>query len=119
MKRFFHWMVLYDLPEVCEAMQCVVAECLHVSNMNLFVSNYGKAMFLSEFEAQQQHETSMVIKYLKELWLERIIQSVRLCLRDIGKGWFDLEQKDHDVYNIKLKRFMDLIVQKMQVCLDT
>ncbi|RLU27110.1 hypothetical protein DMN91_000909 [Ooceraea biroi] len=118
MKRFFHWMILYVLPEVREAMQCVVVECLYVSNMNLFVSNYGKSMFLSEFESQQLQETSTVIKYLKELWLERITQLVRLCLRDIGKGWFDLEQKDHTMYNMtKLKRFMDLIIHKMQIAL--
>jgi len=73
-------------------------------------------MYLSEFESQQQKETSIVINYLKETWLERITQSVKLCLRDVGKGWFDLGQKNHDVYNVmKLKRFMDLIVYRMQV----
>lgn len=109
-------MVLYVLPEVYEAMECVVVECIHVSNMNLFVQNYGKSMQLSEFESQQQQETGTVIKYLKEMWLEKITQSVRLCLRDIGQGWFDLEQKNHDVYDVmKLKRFMDLIVYRMQV----
>lgn len=115
-KNFVHWMILYVLPEVYEAMGCVVVECINISNMNLFVSNYGKSMHLSEFESQQQTETSTVIKYLKETWLEKITQSVKLCLRDIGKEWFDLEQKNHDVYNVmKLKRFMDLIVYRMQV----
>lgn len=73
-------------------------------------------MYLLEFESQQQQETGTVIKYLKEMWLERIIQSVRLCLRDIGKEWFDLEQKNHDEYNMmKLKRFITLIAYRMQV----
>lgn len=115
-KKFLHWMILYVLPEVYEAMGCVTVECINVSNMNLFVSNYGKSMHLLEFESQQQQETATTIKYLKETWLERITQSVKLCLRDIGKGWFDLGQKNHDIYDVmKLKRFMDLIVQRMQV----
>lgn len=80
----------YILPEVYQAMECVVVECINISNMNLFVSNYGKSMHLSEFESQQQQEIGTVIKYLKEMWLERITQSVRLYLRDVGKGWFDI-----------------------------
>jgi len=104
------------VPEVHEAMQCVVNECFHVSNMNLFIPTYGKSIHLSEFKSQQHQETSTVIKYMKETWVEKITQSVRLCLRDVGKGWFDLEQRRHDVYDVmKLKRFMDLIAYRMQV----
>ncbi|XP_011707083.1 PREDICTED: dynein heavy chain 1, axonemal-like, partial [Wasmannia auropunctata] len=114
-KNFVHWTILYVLPEVYEAMGCVAIECVNILNVNLFVSNYGKSMDLSEFESQQQQETDTVIKYLKEMWLERITQSVRLCLRDIGKGWFDLGQKNYDVYDVmKLKRFMTLIIYRMQ-----
>jgi len=95
-------MVLYVFPEVYEAMQCIVVECIHVSNMNLFVSNYGKSMPLLEFESQQHQETGTMIKYLKATWLERITQSVRLCLTDMEKeGWFDLEQKNYDAAKLK------------------
>lgn len=84
--------------------------------MNLFIPIYGKSIHLLEYKSQQHQETGSVIKYLKETWVEKITQSVRLCLRDIGKGWFDLEQRRHDIYDVmKLKRFMDLIVYRMQV----
>ena len=118
-KNFFCWTVLYVLPEIYEAMSCVNVECSNILNMNLFVSNYGKSMYLLEFESQQQQEAGIVIKYLKEMWLERITQWVRLCLRDIsGKKWFDLEQKNHDEYNmINMNRFMSLITYRMQVYL--
>lgn len=100
-------------------MQCVVAECIHVSSMNLFASNYGKSMSLLEFESQQNLETGMVIKYLKESWLERIAQSVRMCLRDLENGWLDPELKNHEIYDVmKLKRFMDVAVLRMQVKSD-
>ncbi|XP_012056092.1 PREDICTED: dynein heavy chain 1, axonemal-like [Atta cephalotes] len=115
-KNFFCWTVLYVLPEIYEAMSCVNVECSNILNMNLFVSNYGKSMYLLEFESQQQQEAGIVIKYLKEMWLERITQSVRLRLRDIsGKKWFDLEQKNHDEYNmINMNRFISLITYRMQ-----
>lgn len=104
------------MPEVYEAVRCVVYECDYVSDMNLFVSNYGKSMSLTEFESQQNQTTTMAMKYLKEPWLEKITQSVRIYLRDVGKGWFNLDQKSAEIYNVmKLKRLMDLIVYHMQV----
>ena len=75
-------------------------------------------MYLLEFESQQRRETGIVIKYLKEIWLERIVQSVKLCLRGIGEEWFDSEQKNYDENNImKLKRLISLITYRMQVYL--
>lgn len=80
--------------EVCEAMKCVAVECVYVSNMDLFISNYGKSTYLSEFESQQYQETGIAIKYLRDTWLKKVTQSVRLCLRDVGNE-FDFEQKDY------------------------
>lgn len=114
--KFSHWITLYVLPEVYEAMVCIVAECIHVSDMNLFTFSHGRQMKLEEFEESQIQSTLAIIKYLKEPWLDKITQSVRMCLRDIGKGWFNLRQKVHDVYDeMKLKRFMYLTTLRMQV----
>ncbi|XP_043666184.1 dynein axonemal heavy chain 1-like [Vespula pensylvanica] len=114
-KDYFHWYTLYVLPEVYEAMRCVVYECAYVSGMNLFVSNYGKSISLNEFETEQNQTTTIAMKYLKEPWLEKITQSVRIYLRDVGKGWFNLDQKFAEIYKVmKLKRLMDLIVFHMQ-----
>lgn len=113
---YFHWLVLYVRPEIYEAMSCIVIKSLKVGATNLFISNYGKSMTLEEFEQQQTQTMTTVIKYLKEPWLEKITQSVRMCLRDIGKGWFNLDQKYHDVYDVmKLNRFMTLTMLRMQV----
>ena len=73
-------------------------------------------MTLNEFRAHQIQAMNTLIKYLKDPWLKKIIQSVRLCLRDVGKGWFNIEQKIHEVYDVmKLKRFMALATFLMQV----
>ncbi|XP_025602682.2 dynein axonemal heavy chain 1-like [Athalia rosae] len=114
-KKFFHWVVLWVRPEIHEAMSCIVTACLKIGTTNLFISNYGKSMTLDEFEQLQTQTTVTVVKYLKEPWLEKITQSVRMCLRDIGKGWFNLDQKYHDVYEVmKLNRFMTLAMLRMQ-----
>ncbi|XP_024940673.1 dynein heavy chain 1, axonemal [Cephus cinctus] len=114
-KSLFHWITLYVYREVHEAMCCIVAECINVSDMTLFSLNYGKSWTLDDFEAQQTQTTVTTFKYLRERWLEKMTQSIRMCLRDIGKGWFNLEQKDHHVYDVmKLKRFMNLTMLRMQ-----
>ncbi|XP_060831781.1 dynein axonemal heavy chain 1-like [Bombus pascuorum] len=113
-----HWITLYVHEEVYQAMACVMAECVYVSSMNLFAISYGKQIRLLEFEDLQTQAILTVIKYLKEPWLEKITQSVRMCLRDLGKGWFNLEQKNHGVYDVmKLKRFMNLTTLRMQYAL--
>ncbi|XP_076380684.1 dynein axonemal heavy chain 1 [Megalopta genalis] len=114
-QRFSHWYTLYVMREVYEAMSCIVIECIHVSSMNLFASSIGKTVKLWEFEDMQTLATSTVIKYLKEPWLEKITQCVRMRLREVGKGWFNLDQKVHDVYDVmKLHRFMNLATLRMQ-----
>lgn len=117
MRKFTHWITLYVLWEVYKAMECVTVECKHVSDMCLFASSFGKCLKLSEFEDVQSLAILTVVKYMKEPWLQKIIQSVRLCLRDVGKGWFNLQQKVHAVYDVmKLNRFMNLVTLRMQVC---
>nr|XP_012140860.1 PREDICTED: dynein heavy chain 1, axonemal [Megachile rotundata] len=114
-QKFVHWFTLYVQEEVYHAMRCIVAECIQLSSMNLFAISYGKLITLSEFEELQTLATTTVVKYLKEPWLEKIAQSVRMCLRDVGKGWFDLKQRIPGVYDVmKLKRFMDLTTLRMQ-----
>ncbi|CAL7945370.1 unnamed protein product [Xylocopa violacea] len=117
-RKHSHWISLYVHEQVYEAMVCIVAECMTVSSMNLFGTSHGKQITLMEFEDLQSQATTTVIKYLKEPWLEKVTQSVRMCLRDLGKGWFNLQQKVHGVYDVmKLKRFMNLTTLRMQYAL--
>lgn len=115
-RDYSHWYTLYVQTEVYEAMTCVVAECAQAASMCLFASHYGKEMKLYDFEDLQTQATVAVIKYLKEPWLIKITQSVRMCLRDLGKGWFNLKQDNHRIYDVmKLNRFMNLTTLRMQV----
>lgn len=118
MKRNVHRNILYVVPEVYDAMSRVVESCETIINMSLFGTNHGKSLKLNEFEEQQLQTSATVIKYLNQQWIERIVQSVRMYLRDIGKGCFDLNQKTSHIYDvIKLKRFMELKISIMQVCI--
>ncbi|XP_063979949.1 dynein axonemal heavy chain 1-like [Diachasmimorpha longicaudata] len=120
-KRLIHWSTLYVLPEVYDAARRVNEICQKLTcTVCLFSLDRGKLFHLREFEVQQAHNTLAVIKYLREEWVDRIIQSARMYLRDIGKGAFDLRQKNPYVYDvIKLRRFINMMVFFMQDALKT
>ena len=108
-------------------------ECNKIVAMSLFYSNMTKMLRLDEFEQMQtqscvQVETKKKISfflflqrlqvqtYCTENWLSTLKQSVRFSLREIGKGWFNMQEKNWEVYlNSKLKKFMELIKFMMQV----
>lgn len=57
-----------------------------------------------------------MIKQLKGVWLETLVFNIRMCIGDLGKGWFDINEKVYETYRIsKLYRFMELVKYRMQV----
>ncbi|CAH1982455.1 unnamed protein product [Acanthoscelides obtectus] len=115
-QKYYGWYNIYVIPETYLAMSYVVGECLKMSQVSLFTANYGtKYVTLEEFEALQIQTTSIVMKQMKGSWLETLVFNIRMCLGDLGKGWFDMNEKNFETYEIsKLKRFMDLVKFRMQ-----
>lgn len=57
-----------------------------------------------------------LIKHLKTVWLDTIAFNIRMCLGDLGKGWFNIGERKHEIYDsAKLMRFMELVKYHMQV----
>ncbi|XP_058804505.1 dynein axonemal heavy chain 1-like [Phymastichus coffea] len=119
-RQFSEWNSLYVHSEVHEAMMSIALECEKASKSTLFSLRLTKSVSLEEFESQQLHASHSLVNYLRDGWLENICQAIRISLRDIGKGWFDLRQCHHDIYDaMKLNRFMQLVRQRMQSALRT
>ncbi|KAK9870899.1 hypothetical protein WA026_009856 [Henosepilachna vigintioctopunctata] len=118
-REYFNWMNIYVIPETYKAMEYVVSECMKVATMSLFSSNFGaKYVSLEEFESIQSLVTSNLIKHLRGPWIDSIVFNIRACLRDVGKGWFDMQEKKFEVYEIaKMTRFMELVKHRMQYTL--
>ena len=54
--------------------------------------------------------------FLKDSWLTTLRASVRSSLRDIGKGWFNLEETNWEVYRMsKISKLMESVRFMMQV----
>ncbi|CAH0663656.1 unnamed protein product [Spodoptera exigua] len=89
-----------------------------VESMLFFTNNYGRNASLAEFDAAQQHCTSMMLKYLNISWLNQTAHAIRMSFRDVGKGWFNIYEKKWEFYGVsKLSRFMQLVRFRMQYAL--
>lgn len=59
-----------------------------------------------------------LINYLRKDWLDLITTNVRMCLQDIGKGWFNIREKNWAIFELsKLSRYMELVKFRMQTAL--
>ncbi|CAG9564862.1 unnamed protein product [Danaus chrysippus] len=75
--KFNQWKSLYVLTESVSCIHLVVEECLKVEGMLFFTSNYGRNVSLAEFDAAQQHCTSMYpLRYCLE---QSMAMFVALC----------------------------------------
>ncbi|XP_063366022.1 dynein axonemal heavy chain 1-like [Cydia amplana] len=116
--KYNQWYSLFVLTEGVSCIHLVVDECLKVESMLFFTSNYGRNVSLAEFDAAQQHCTSMMLKYLNITWLNNTAHAIRMSFRDVGKGWFNIYEKKWEYYGVsKLNRFMQLVRFRMQYAL--
>lgn len=59
-----------------------------------------------------------MIKHLQMPWLETIGYNIRMCVGDVGKGWFNIHIGKYEIYEVsKLRRFMELVKFRMQYAL--
>lgn len=89
-------------------------ECLKVLQMNFFAT-VTKSVRLEEFMNLQSITTAATSMFLKDSWASAIQNHVRANLKEMKKGWFNLEETNNEVYNFsKLKKFLACVNFFMQ-----
>lgn len=106
---------LFCLPGVIMAMDEVVKECAHVSQMSFYTLSISKTASLEDFFSTEDYVTSNVLTLIKGYWIENLSGLICMHLRSIGKGWFDLRTRDWTIYKFsKMYNFIELIKYRMQ-----
>ncbi|XP_066453022.1 dynein axonemal heavy chain 1 isoform X2 [Eleutherodactylus coqui] len=106
---------LLTRSEVITSLCKVRTECNKVSSMSLFHSTLTKCVRLEEFEQTQSQTFSQVQLFLKDSWVSTLKNAIRSSLRDVGKGWYDLNECNWEVYRMsKLRQLMELIKFNLQ-----
>lgn len=114
----YEWLrlnTLYCLPAVINTVDSVVVECAHVSRLLFFTTNLSKTASLADFQNAQEIQSSTTLSYIKGQWIDNISGSICMCLRSVGKGWFDIRTDTWTSYLFsKLSRLLELVKYMMQ-----
>mgnify|MGYP000067473068 CR=1 FL=1 len=109
--------------EVIQALVKVRAECNRVlavgtvpgSQVGFLNSNIMKTGRLDEFEHVQNTAITSFATMLQENWVVTIKNHINNCLKNVGKGWFNLRETSKEVYEFsKLKKFLMMVNFMMQ-----
>lgn len=104
--------------EVIQALVKVRAECNRVlavgsgsgNQVGFLNSNITKTGRLDEFEHVQNTAITSFATMLQENWVVTIKNHINTCLKNVGKGWFNLRETSKEVYEFsKLKKFLMMV----------
>ena len=97
-------------PEVISAIVKVKSEGLKIQKMNIFNIHYTKSSKSLEFEQAQGQATDQVSNQVKETWILTLKNLIRSSFKDVGKGWFNLNEQNQETYEFsKLKKFLRVV----------
>jgi len=101
--------------EVITAIQKVRNQCNMLLEQKLFVATHNKTVRIDEFETQQGVALSHCVGMLKDTWCPNLKSDIVQSLKGVGKGWFNLEEDNCQVYEYsKLKRFLTMVNVMME-----
>ncbi|KAI8896128.1 dynein heavy chain and region D6 of dynein motor-domain-containing protein [Globomyces pollinis-pini] len=101
--------------EVIRTLAKVRTECDKLGNSGIFATNITKTVKLDEFEQIQSQSLTNMKTFLKDSWIILLKNIVRSGFKDVGKGWFNMQESNMEVYKIsKLRKFMNAVKFIMQ-----
>lgn len=125
--REFKFKSLYTKPEAIRIVLQMQNEIVNVEKVRYSIKP-EKTLRIEEFVSNHQLSLQVMGQTMKETWTNAITSSVRQNLRDVKKGWLNIEESNYEVYNFsRLKRFLtrinimmeDTIRNVMYRCADT
>lgn len=97
---------LWNKYETMKIMFLVQDENIAVERAHLF-SIPEKLVRAEEFATFQSASTNQVSVFVKDTWLNSVTHVIITNLKEVKKGWFNVEESSVEVYTFsKLKRFM-------------
>jgi dynein heavy chain, axonemal len=116
-KQGFAFHTFFSKPEIIACSQKVRSECNKVLAMTLLSTGFTKSFTDEEIAKEQTTVLAATVAYLKDTWTNTLKSIVRNGLKDVGKGWFNLQEKSTEVYAMsKLKGFLRMVNFMMQDC---
>jgi hypothetical protein len=103
----FSFQTFLTSVDALSVMLRVREECNRMLFLRLFSTKVTRSLRLEEFLQQQTTYTRSVTRQLKVDWTTKISQSIKACLQDSGKGWYNLHENHRDSYEFsKLRKLL-------------
>jgi dynein heavy chain len=101
--------------EIIEALTKVRTDCNRLAEVNIFNTRITKSVRLEEFEQIQTQSFSQEIGFIKDSLILSLKNGIKTSLKDVGKGWFNLQETRMELYEVsKLKKFMNVVKFMME-----
>jgi len=114
MREDFAFHSLYTKDCILGALHKTRASCLEVQNTVMLVLSSKKSYHLEEFQQIQAAQVTKAKRYVTEDWVPQLGRDLRSSLAGVNKGWFNLEERDREVYAMsKFSNFMTLVSSMM------
>ena len=114
-KRGFAFHTFLSKPEIIACIHKVRAECNKVIGLSLFTTALTKSASDEEFKAAQDMALATTVTYIKDTWTSALKSAIKNSLKEVGKGWFNLNETSTEVYAMsKLKRYLKMVNFVMQ-----
>ena len=114
-RRQFSFASLLTRAEVIDSLGRVRQECNKVIDLTMFNTNTTKPLRLEEFEQSQLSACTTTTLYLEDPWINATRGGVRSALQYMGKGWFNLDERNYATYaQSKMFKMLNVIRFNMQ-----
>ena len=111
----FSFHTLYTKLSVIKTIVKIKAECNKLSKLKVFKIKSAKPLKIEEYASVQAKVLKDLLTYLNDTWISGIKSHVQNELKGVGKGWFDLNESNIEIYNFsKLKKLFRVINFTMQ-----
>eukprot|EP01083_Nonionella_stella_P111300 326422_1 len=118
-KRFqdFSFHSFFTRNEAYAALKGVQNELLKLYDQSLLVGAkcVDRNVRLEDFEQLQLHKINATCSFIKRNWMNQVKSCITGSLRDSGKGWFNLRERNREVYLFsKLRKLLQCTNMKME-----
>ena len=111
----------FSQPSAIAALKGIQLELLKLFEIDIFkTKTCERNLRLEDFEQIQTSSINVATNYIKRNWVSSIKNCIVSSLRESGKGWFNLRERNREVYSFsKLKKLLSTVNFKMEDTLRT
>lgn len=114
-QRDFCFKCLYISSEILDSMVAIKTQCDKITDETIWLTDITKSYKPEDFRQVQRGAYLACRNELCIEWCNKIIESIKVNLNKVGKGWYNMHETNTETYEFsKLKKFLTVVRFMMQ-----